>query len=416
MATAKPTLLAAIAGVAVLVVGGAGWMLLGAKHGQTAEMAKAGGPGAGPGGPGAGQRGPGGPGGGPGGGQRGARPVDVAAAPVEIHTFSERIEALGSLEPRERVQLTANAADRVTGVFFEDGRRVRKGQTLMTLAADEEHAQLDAARASQADAQRIYDRNQRLAQDQAISSKELETSRANAESTAATVRSLEARIRDRVLLAPFDGVLGFRMVSTGAYVSPGQVVATIIDDSEMRLEFGVPSLYVSQLKAGLPIEARTADLPNEVFKGALTSIDNAIDPVTRSVKVRATLPNPERRLRPGMFMTVGLMPSERSALSAPEIAIVSEGSDTFVFLVAKGPKGLVAKKTSVTVGAREKGIVEITAGLQSGDMVVTDGILKMRPDAPLKVKGDPAAGGPAGAGDARMAAQDGPSAKADLRR
>ncbi len=127
-------------------------------------------------------------------------------------------------------------------------------------------------------------------------------------------------MRDHILLAPFDGVLGFRRVSLGAYVQLGQQVATLVDDSEMRLEFGVPSIYIGELKVGVKIEARTADVPDRVFEGKLTSVDNAIDPVTRAVKVRATLPNREGLMRGGMFMTVDMSPKSHPGLAVPEIS------------------------------------------------------------------------------------------------
>ena len=338
------------------------------------------------------------------------------ASPVGPRDFSTKIEALGTLEPRERVVLTANAADRVTGVYFEDGQRVRKGKVLVTLVNDEERSQLESAEATAANAKLIYERNQRLAANDAIAQLELERSRTTAEAADASVSGVHARLRDRVLVAPFDGVLGFRQISMGAYVSPGQAVATLIDDSQMRLEFGVPSIYVTDLKPGLEIAATTSDVPGRVFKGEVTSIDNAIDPVTRAVKVRATLPNKDGALRAGTFMTVNLMSKMRSSLSVPEIAVIAEGSKTFVYVVDQTKKPATAAKTEVTLGTRERGLVEVTAGLKSGDLVVTDGVLKLRPNAPVRVRtvGE-AAPKVGGEGDPRLAAGEGPSDKAGLR-
>jgi membrane fusion protein, multidrug efflux system len=338
--------------------------------------------------------------GGPGGGRR-MPPSQVVALPVAERPFLSRVEALGTLEPRERVELTANASDRVVAVYFEDGQRVRKGATLMTLASEEERAQLESSQAQLAEARRQLERNKRLASNDAVSELELQRSTRDADSAAAQVRALEARLRDRVLTAPFDGVLGFRNVSVGAFVSPGQPVATLIDDREMRLEFAVPSINGASLSRGLRIEGRTADVPGEVFEGTLTSIDNAIDPVTRTIKVRATLPNEKRLLKTGMFLTVQLFASERRALAVPEIAVVAEGSDTFVFLVDQTATPNLAVKTPVTLGVREKGVVEVVAGLSPGDLVVTDGILKVRPNGPVIVQGAPPAG--ATPPDARLA-------------
>jgi membrane fusion protein, multidrug efflux system len=407
MVLGKRKLLAAAIAAVVVTVGGVAFFATQKPHGpQSAEAAQQ----RGPGGSGGGQRGPGGSGG------RGGAPIEVTAVAVTAREFASQIEDLGTLEPRERVVLTANAADRVTGVFFEDGQRVARGKTLMTLVNEEERAQLEAAEATYANARLVYERNQRLASNDAIAQLELERSKSSAEAAQANVSAIQARLRDRVLVAPFSGILGFRQVSTGAYVSPGQAVATLIDDSQMRLEFGVPSIFVKDLRVGLPVEAATADIPGRVFNGQLTSIDNAIDPVTLSVKVRATLPNQDGALRAGTSMNVTLKSKPRQALSVPEIAVIAEGSDTFVFVVDQRQQPPTVAKTQVMLGLRERGLVEVVSGLQTGDLVVTDGVLKVRPNAPVRVNTVselPLAGG--GEGDPRLAAGEGPSDKAGLR-
>lgn len=393
------------AAVAVLAVGGIAFATVGGGGATKSEMA--GGHGPSPGGTG----GPGAPGGGrgPGGG---GMVTQVAAVEATPKTFNVKIEALGTLEPRERVVLTANAADRVTGVFFEDGQRVSKGKVLMTLVNDQENSELDAARATLANAKLVFERNQRLAQNDAIAQLELERTRSAYDAAVANVGAVQARLRDRVTTAPFSGVLGFRQVSTGAYVSPGQAVATLIDDSQMRLEFGVPSIYVSDLKNGLPISATTKDIIGRTFTGTLTSIDNAIDPTTLAVKVRATLPNKDGALRAGTSMTVTLSSQPRTSLSIPEISVIAEGSKTFVYVVDSTRQPAVVAKTELTLGARERGSVEVVSGLKSGDLVVTDGVLKVRPGSAVRVTGATPVGE---GGAAKIASGNGMSSKADLK-
>lgn len=404
-------LIAAAVAVVVLAAGGAAFFATQKSdtHSESAQAGQQRGPG-GPGGPG-GQRGPGGPGG-PGGRNGGGPPTQVTAVPVASREFASRIEDLGTLEPRERVVLTANAADRVTGVFFEDGQRVARGKTLMTLVNEEESAQLESAQATAANAKLVFERNQRLAANDAIAQLELERTKSSYEAAIANVSAIQARLRDRVLVAPFSGVLGFRQISTGAYVSPGQAVATLIDDSEMRLEFGVPSINITTLRVGLPVEATTKDIPGRTFTGRITSIDNAIDPVTLAVKVRATLPNKDGALRAGMSMNATLMSQPRSSLSVPEIAVIAEGSKTYVYVVDQSKQPAVAAKTEVGLGTRERGVVEVISGLQSGDMVITDGVLKLRPNAPVRIANAAVASGET---EARFARGEGPSDKAGLR-
>ena len=343
---------------------------------------------------------------------RGGPPTQVGAVEALPRTFIVKIEALGTLEPRERVVLTANAADRVTGVYFEDGQRVAKGKTLMTLVNEEEQSQLEAAQASLANAKLVFERNQRLAQNDAIAELELERTKSSYDAAVANVGAIQARLRDRVLVAPFSGVLGFRQVSTGAYVSPGQPVATLIDDSQMRLEFGVPSVYITDLRAGLEISATTKDIIGRTFTGQLTSIDNAIDPTTLAVKVRATLPNREGALRAGTSMSVTLASKPRTSLSVPEISVIAEGSKTFVYVVDRTRQPATAEKTEVTLGTRERGTVEVVNGLKSGDLIITDGVLKVRPGGPVRVMGAT----PAGEGGApEIAEGDGLTGKAGLK-
>jgi membrane fusion protein, multidrug efflux system len=408
MALTKKQVIAGAVAVAVVAVGGIAFVTLNGGGGHGQQMAGA----PGPGGPGGRPGGPGGPGGGPGGpGGRGAPPTQVQAVVTESRVFSSRIEALGTLEPRERVVLTANAADRVTGVFFEDGQRVQKGKTLMTLVNDEEESQLESARASLANAKLVYERNQRLAAADAVAQLELDRTKTAYEAASASVAAAQARLRDRVLTAPFSGVLGFRQISTGAYVSPGQAVATLIDDTQMRLEFGVPSIYLNDLRLGLEINAETRDFPGQNFVGSLTSIDNAIDPISLAVKVRATLPNPKGLLKAGSSMNVQLVSKPRTSLAVSEISVIAEGSKNFVYTVDSSKQPAVAKKTEVTLGSRERGVVEVLTGLKSGDVVVTDGVLKVRPDGPVRVQ---SSGGSSTSGDARIAGAQGTSDKGSL--
>jgi membrane fusion protein (multidrug efflux system) len=267
----------------------------------------------------------------------------------------------------------------------------------MTLVNEEEQSQLESARATEANARLVYERNQRLASAEAVAQLELERTKSAFEAASANVGAVQARLRDRVLVAPFSGVLGFRQVSLGAYVSPGQTVATLIDDSQMRLEFGVPSIYLADLRPGLEINAVTKDIPGRSFVGKLTSIDNAIDPITLAVKVRATLPNSDGALKAGSSMSVQLVSKPRSSLSVSEISVIAEGSKNFVYVVDQSKEPATAVKTEVTLGTRERGTVEVLTGLKSGDLVVTDGVLKVRPGGPVRVR---QADGPAVAGRA----------------
>lgn len=323
----------------------------------------------------------------PGFAQRGGGgPPSVFVEPVTERSFATRIEALGTLEPNEQVDLTLNAADRVRAIYFDDGDRVTAGKTLLSLAQREQIALVEAAEATYDEARRQQERIARLAEQQAVSESELDQANRNLDSARANLRAVQSRQQDRVLVAPFDGVLGFRMVSVGSYVQPGDVVARLIDDSEMNLDFMVPSTFLRTLKKGTAIEARTDDLPGEVFEGTIASIDNAIDPVTRSVRVRATLPNPDRLLIAGMFVQVTLLAEPRDALSIPEEAIQPIGPRTYVFVAEDDGGQIVARRKEVTLGLRQEGFVEVKSGLEEGDRIITEGIIRVRDGGPVKIE------------------------------
>lgn len=348
-------------------------------------------------------------GGAPGSAQQ--RAVSIFAEPAREQLFANRVEAIGTLAPNERVELTLTASDRVTALYFDDGDRVRRGQTLLSLAQREQVAQVESAEADLAQARRELARIEPLAQQGAASQAELEVAGRNVNTAAAQLRAVQSRQRDRVLVAPFDGVLGFRRVSVGSLVRPGDVVATLIDDSVMRLEFSVPSNFLRLLRPGLDIEAATGDLPGETFSGTVTTIDNAIDPVTRSIRVRASLPNPDGVLRSGMFMSVALLAEPRRALSVPEIAMQPVGPLSFVWIVDEsGGNGPVARRVRVEPGLRQDGRVEIVSGLTPGQLVVTEGLLRIREGVPVVLR-DPAILQPPAAGPASTGAAGSPASQ-----
>jgi len=316
--------------------------------------------------------------------QRG--PASVFVEPVAEREFSVRIEALGTLEPKEVVDLTLNTADRVQSLYFEDGQRVRKGKTLLSLAQREQIALTEAADATASEAAQQLERIERLAARKAVSQAELDEARRNVNAANAQLRAVQSRQKDRILIAPFDGILGFRRVSVGSFVRPGDPVARLIDDSEMNLEFAVPSTFLRSLKPGTKIVARTDDLPGMNFEGEITTIDNAIDPVSRSIKVRATLPNPEQVLISGMFMEIILTADPRASLAIPEEAVQPVGPKTFVFRVEEAERALSAKRTEVKLGALDNGFIEVLSGLSASDRVITEGVIRVRDGAEIKIE------------------------------
>ncbi|WP_233345556.1 efflux RND transporter periplasmic adaptor subunit [Litorimonas taeanensis] len=315
-----------------------------------------------------------------------SKPANVFAETVNVREFASRIEALGTLEPNEQVELTLNAADRVQSLYFDDGDRVREGQTLLSLAQNEQRALVEAEDARVSEAQQQLDRVNRLIVRNAVSQSEVDEAQRDLNSAKAQLRAVQSRQKDRVLVAPFDGILGFRRVSVGSYVQPGDVVARLIDDGEMNLEFSVPSTFLRYLKPGTPVNATTDDWPGEVFEGEVETVDNAIDPVTRTVKVRAKLPNPERLLLTGMFMEVTLTADSRSVPAIPEESVQPVGPRNFVYVIDTNAGDLIATKTEVQLGIHQDGFVEVLSGIQAGQKIVTEGIIGIRDGGLVKIQ------------------------------
>jgi len=316
--------------------------------------------------------------------QRG--PSSVFVETVSERDFAVRVEALGTLEPNEVVDLTLNTADRVQSLYFDDGQRVLKGKTLLSLAQREQIALTEEAEANVDEARKQLERVERLTERNAVSQAELDEARRAMNSASARLRAVQSRQKDRVLVAPFDGILGFRQVSVGTFIRPGDTVARLIDDSEMNLEFTVPSIFLRSLKPGTQITARTDDLPDMVFEGVIATIDNAIDPITRSVRVRATLPNPDRVLMSGMFMEIILIADPRKSLAIPEEAVQPVGPKTFVFKVDDSTSPLVVQRVEVKLGPKQAGYVEVLSGLEKRDRVVTEGVISIRDGSEIKIE------------------------------
>lgn len=317
--------------------------------------------------------------------QRGG-PASVFVEPVSEREFSRDIEALGTLEPNEQVELTLNVSDRITALYFDDGERVRKGKTLLSLAQREQAALVESAEADLEEADRQLQRIKRLAEADAVSQSELDTAQRDMDSAQANLRALQSRQRDRVLIAPFDGVLGFRQVSVGSFIRPGDVVATLIDDNSMNLDFEVPSLFLRSIQPETQIIATTDDLPNEIFMGEIETLENQIDPVTRSIRARANIPNPDALLRSGMFMRVTITAEPRTGLAIPEEAVQPVGPKNYVWLARDEDGATLARRTDVELGQRSDGYIEVLSGLELGDRIITEGIIRVREGAAIAIR------------------------------
>jgi membrane fusion protein (multidrug efflux system) len=330
-----------------------------------------------------------------GGFQRPATAV-VALAAVE-RPVSDVLEAIGTTQANESVTLSAKVTDTVSQVRFEDGEFVQAGAVLVELTNTEETALLAEAEANVQDTARQLRRLEDLYRKRSIPVSQRDEASARHIAAQARYDSIVARLDDRLIRAPFSGLLGFRQVSAGTLITPGTAIATLDDVSLIKLDFAVPEVHLAVLAPGLTLTAKSRAYPDRGFTAQVQTVDTRIDPVTRSARVRAVMENPEQVLRPGMLMTVALQTNERSSLAIPESALVQRSGRTSVYVVTQQEDGpaVVASLRMVEIGARYDGWVEILRGLSEGERVVTEGTFKVRDQSPIRLlDGTEAAQGP----------------------
>ncbi len=321
-------------------------------------------------------------------------PIAVVVEQVRSEDLSDRVEALGTLEAQESIALTVKSTGIVRAIYFADGQRVQAGDPLLQLEDAEERALLQEAQVRLDEAERQYQRIAALAAQRSVAQAQLDERRRDLDAARATVAVIQARLADRLIRAPFAGVLGLRAISPGALVTPGTLIATLDDDRVMKLDFTVSSLYLRDLRPGLPIEARTDAFGDEVFTGKVQVIDSRIDPISRAVRVRAILPNPDLRLKPGLLMRVILMLNLRTVPVIPESAILYHGPERLVMRVNETANGLIAEQQQVQLGMRLAGWVEVREGLAAGEWVIIAGQDQVRPGQPVRLVEAPAGAQP----------------------
>jgi len=315
----------------------------------------------------------------------GQQAVPVIAAPVNMDRFVDRVEVLGTLRANESVEVTATVSETVTVIHFEDGQRVAAGDILVEMTSEEEHALIEEALSTVTEAGKQLERVQALAARGSAPVSLLDQRRREYDTASARLRAIESKMKDRLVLAPFSGVVGLRNISVGALIEPGDLITTLDDDSVMKLDFSVPAVYLTTLRVGLPVQARSPAFAGRTFNGTVSSVDSRIDPVTRSVTARAIVPNPERLLKPGLLMHVDLLKSPREVPVVSEEALIPTGRENHVLVIDRSTSPAVVQRRKVVIGNRRPGAVEILEGLSAGELVVVHGTTKASPGQAVTV-------------------------------
>lgn len=336
--------------------------------------------------PGMGRGGPGGP--------RGEVPQVSLVSPVN-RTFTERLELLGVAKGRQSVTLSAATTQLVSRVLFSPGQTVSKGQVLVELKTTEQDAALAQARAREVQARRAYERWRTLGEQGYASAAAVDQYEAAWKSARADVGAAESRLGDRVIRAPFAGVVGLSDIAPGAIINPGAAIVTLDDLSALRVDFQVPDRFLSAVREGQALTATVDAWPDARFSGRILRLDTRIDERTRALTARSEFASPDGRLKPGMMLRVGVSQGVRTALALPESAVAVQGEGASVFVVVQEGGRMTVQQRPVVAGLRQDGWVEILEGVTTGDRVVADGLNRIQSGQPVRPAGSPPPGGAA---------------------
>jgi membrane fusion protein (multidrug efflux system) len=312
--------------------------------------------------------------------------MPVEALPVRLDTVIESASAVGTLQANESVLFRSEIAGRISAIHFLEGQFIKKDEVLLELDSTEYLAQVAQIKATVELNRMNFERAKQLHKEELISQQAYDEIETKLKESQASLVLAQARLDKTVIRAPFGGRLGLRQVSLGDYVQPGQTIVNLEDLSSLKVDFRVPEIYMARIKTGQQVDVRVDAYPDKAFSGKIYAIDPRIEEASRTILIRARIPNPEVKLRPGMFARVGIALVERShAILVPEQAVVPMGQDNFVFRVVDGKAAL----TKIKIGLRRVGEVEILEGLTSADTVVTAGQMKIRDGAPVMVLDPP---------------------------
>jgi membrane fusion protein (multidrug efflux system) len=311
----------------------------------------------------------------------GARATPVKTGVVSSQAFPITIESLGTATANESVNVTAQVTDTVKAINFNDGDKVVEGELLVQLNNTEERARVEELKANIDEAKRQFTRIADLRQSNATSEQLLDEQQARVKALQAQLDIALAQLNDLQVRAPFSGFLGNREISIGSLVQPGDTITSLDDISLIKVDFSIAENHLASVAKGQSVSASSVAYPGEAFTGKITNIDTRLDPISRSIRVRATIDNQDGRLRPGMLLTVVVEKRVLNALVLPEKALVPVQDKQYVYVV----KDDVAHQTEVKIGERRPGLVQIVNGLNEGDEVITEGTLRVRDQSPVNV-------------------------------
>jgi len=320
-------------------------------------------------------------------------PTVVAATRVRTESWQPQLSAVGSVAAVQGISVTNEIAGTVEKILFKSGQSVAQGDPLLELDDSVDQAELRGLIAERDLAAVDYRRLAKLLKDKSVSPSDVDQAKATLENAQAQVESKKAQIAKKLISAPFTGRLGIRQVDVGEYLAPGSPIVPLQMLDPVYADFFLPERHLAELHIGQQVTIRVQAWPGETFEGQITALNPGIDTASRTLKVRATLANPEQRLRPGMFAEVRvLLPAQTQVLTLPDTAITYNPYGDSVFLIEEGSKGLAVQRRQVETGETQAGRVAILKGLTAGERVVSAGQVKLRNGMTVTLDTQPAPG------------------------
>jgi len=312
------------------------------------------------------------------------RIVKVKVTQAKHAEFRDIIEAIGTARANEQVVVTSKYSNIVDSVSFNDGQHVKKGDILVQLNNKEELAKVSELSANLSESEAQLNRFKELLISRATSKSQVDQQDAKTNAIAAQLLIARTKLEDLTIKAPFSGILGFRELSIGAYIQSGSVITSLDDLSIIKVNFSLPERFLTTIHIGQDVSAYSNAYKDEIFIGKISSIDSRIEPSTRTLKVRAEIPNGQFKLRPGMLLNIKVVRQIETILQLPESTIIPIEDEHYIFIIESESEAQasdlnkIAKRRLITIGRRQPGVVEVISGVNEGEQVVTEGALKLR--------------------------------------
>jgi len=306
-------------------------------------------------------------------------PATIASAEVKVEAWQPYLHAVGSVEATQGVSVTTEVPGQVRKILAESGQHIEAGDVILQLDDSVDKAELEGLIAQQTLGKLQFERARTLVKERSVSQSEYDQSRAQLDSAAATVTSKRAVIGKKVIRAPFSGQLGIVEVNLGEYLSPGATIVPLQALDPVFVDYTLPERHFAKVKVGQPVKVEVQAYPGRTFEGTISAINPGIESGTRSLRLRATLDNPDHLLRHGMFAEVRtVLPARDDILTLPRTAITYNPYGESVFLIQNKDGEQIVQRRPVKTGQVRAGRVEIVKGLQAGQQVVSAGQNKLR--------------------------------------